>query len=99
MQVRYTSIVNVNSQATFYITPFLHCLKHFALCFQGLETYFWQAPEDYIGNKLVSYGQKIRIKTSWHIGRGDTAGISTKGPDIIIEVNEMNLKTICVLPF
>ena len=52
---------------------------------QGLETYFWQAPEDYIGNKLVSYGQKIQIKTSWHIGRGDTAGISTKGPDIIIE--------------
>ena len=55
-----------------------------------METYFWQAPEDYVGNKLVSYGQSIRIKTSWHTGRGDTAGISTKGPDIVLEVSNMH---------
>ena len=56
---------------------------------QGLETYFWQAPDAYVGNKLVSYGQNIRIKTSWHTGRGDTAGISTKGPDIVLEVGKI----------
>ena len=56
---------------------------------QGLETYFWQAPDAYVGNKLVSYGQNIRIKTSWHTGRGDTAGISTKGPDIVLEVSKI----------
>ena len=52
---------------------------------QGIETYFWQAPEQYIGNKLVSYGLRIKILTSWHTGRGDTAGTATNGPDIIIE--------------
>ena len=54
---------------------------------QGLETYFWQAPQEYIGNRLVVYGLKIKIKTSWHTGRGDTAGTSTLGPDIIIQVS------------
>ena len=54
---------------------------------QGLETYYWQAPEEYIGNRLVVYGLQIKIKTSWHTGRGDTAGTATLGPDIIIQVS------------
>jgi laminin alpha 1/2 len=52
---------------------------------KGLQTYFWQAPEQYIGNRLVSYGLHMKILTSWHTGRGDTAGTATKGPDIVIE--------------
>ena len=52
---------------------------------QGLETYFWRAPELYIGNKIVSYGQNMKISVSWHTGRGDTAGIYTKAPDIVFE--------------
>ena len=64
---------------------------------QGLETYFWPAPDAYVGNKLVSYGQNIRIKTSWHTGRGDTAGISTKGPDIVIEVRKIFIKLLILL--
>ena len=52
---------------------------------QGIETYYWQAPDQYIGNKLVSYGLKIKVMTSWHTGRGDTAGTATSAPDIIIE--------------
>ena len=56
-----------------------------ALVTLGIETYFWQAPEQYIGNKLVAYGLNIKILTSWHTGRGDTAGTATTGPDIIIE--------------
>ena len=32
----------------------------------------------YIGNRLVSYGLRIRMTTTWHRGRGDTAGYFTK---------------------
>ena len=50
----------------------------------GLDAYYWEAPEVYIGNKLVSYGQQITVLTSWHAGRGDTSGTPTKEPDVII---------------
>ena len=53
---------------------------------RGLETYYWQAPDIYTGNKLTSYGQSITVKTSWHKGRGDTAGTATLSPDIVIQV-------------
>lgn len=45
----------------------------------------FQAPEEYIGNRLVTYGLKLKILTSWHTGRGDTAGTATLGPDIVLE--------------
>ena len=51
----------------------------------GLDAYYWEAPDVYIGNKLVSYGQSITVLTSWHAGRGDTSGTPTKEPDVIIE--------------
>lgn len=54
---------------------------------RGLETYFWQAPNIYTGNKLTSYGQWVTVQTSWHRGRGDTAGSATLSPDVIIQVN------------
>ena len=44
-----------------------------------------KAPDLYIGNKLVSYGQAVTVLTSWHAGRGDTSGTPTKEPDVIIE--------------
>ena len=53
---------------------------------RGLETYFWQAPNVYTGNKLTSYGQVVTVQTSWHRGRGDTAGTATLSPDIVIQV-------------
>ena len=49
-------------------------------------TYFWEAPEPYLGERLVSYGLRISVRTSWHRGRGDTAGRLTKGPDIVLAV-------------
>ena len=49
-------------------------------------SHYRQAPEEYVGNKLVSYGQSIKLSTSWHRGRGDTAGYFTKSPDVILEV-------------
>ena len=52
---------------------------------RGLQTYYWQAPDSYIGNHLVAYGLNIKILTSWHTGRGDTAGTATLGPDIVLQ--------------
>jgi laminin alpha 1/2 len=51
----------------------------------GLDTYYWEAPEAYIGNKLVSYGQQMTVHTVWHAGRGDTSGTPTREPDVILE--------------
>ncbi len=53
-------------------------------CVKGASSYFWEAPSQYIGNRLVSYGQRLRVATSWHRGRGDTAGYFTKGPDMVL---------------
>eukprot|EP00095_Tigriopus_kingsejongensis_P006097 maker-scaffold691_size110934-snap-gene-0.29 protein:Tk06097 transcript:maker-scaffold691_size110934-snap-gene-0.29-mRNA-1 annotation:"laminin subunit alpha-1-like" len=50
-----------------------------------VDTYYWEAPEAYIGNKLIGYGQNVRIVTSWHRGRGDTSGYFTKGPDLVLQ--------------
>ncbi len=52
---------------------------------RGLQTYYWLAPKEYIGNRLVSYGLSIKILTSWHTVRGDTSGTATMGPDVVIE--------------
>nr|XP_040569600.1 laminin subunit alpha-1-like isoform X1 [Lepeophtheirus salmonis] len=56
---------------------------------QGIETYFWEAPSQYIGNRLVSYGQEIRVRTSWHKARGDTAGSPIRAPEVILEGENM----------
>ncbi len=50
----------------------------------GRDTYYWAAPEVYLGNRLISYGLRLRARTSWHRGRGDTAGRLTRGPDVIL---------------
>ena len=59
---------------------------------QGAQTYFWQAPDSYVGNKLISYGQDFKVRTSWHRGRGDTAGTHTKCPDVILKVGKYCIK-------
>merc|ERR1712107_885559 len=51
----------------------------------GLDAYYWQAPPQYLGNKLISYGQMLTVHTSWHTGRGDTSGTPTREPDVILE--------------
>ena len=50
------------------------------------ETYFWEAPSQFNGNKMTSYGQFMTISTAWHRGRGDTSGSFTRGPDMILQV-------------
>lgn len=51
---------------------------------QGVESYFWLAPEIYLKNKLSSYGSTFVFTVHWVIMRGDTSGKPTDGPNIIM---------------
>lgn len=50
----------------------------------GIESYYWLAPEPYLGNKLKSYGSNLVFNVHWVIMRGDTSGKPTEGPNVII---------------
>jgi len=60
---------------------------------RGAATYFWEAPEAYRGDRLVSYGLRMAVRTSWHRGRGDTAGKFTKMPDVVLVGAGMTIGT------
>lgn len=51
------------------------------------ESYYWMAPEAYMGSRLLSYGQNISFSVSWVTARGDTGGKPTRGPDVILVVS------------
>ena len=48
--------------------------------------YYWSAPDQYVGNKLTSYGSVLRVSIIWSVQRGDTSGEPVFNPDIIIAV-------------
>ncbi|XP_046676227.1 laminin subunit alpha-1 isoform X3 [Homalodisca vitripennis] len=50
----------------------------------GVDSYYWLAPAEYLGNKLTSYGATLTFRVSWVVMRGDTSGKPTMGPDIIL---------------
>jgi len=50
----------------------------------GVESYYWLAPAEYLGNKLTSYGATLTFRVSWVVMRGDTSGKPTMGPDIVL---------------
>ncbi|XP_069690531.1 laminin subunit alpha-2 isoform X2 [Periplaneta americana] len=50
----------------------------------GVESYFWLAPDPYLGNQLSSYGSNMNFSVSWVVMRGDTSGKPTVGPNIIL---------------
>lgn len=51
-----------------------------------VSQYYWLAPEQYLGNKLTSYGLALRLTVEWLVQRGDTYGKPIFNPDIIIVV-------------
>lgn len=53
--------------------------------FIGFDTYYWAAPQEYLGNKLYSYGGNLRFSISYVVGRGDVSGVFTEDADIILE--------------
>ncbi|KAI5705223.1 hypothetical protein M8J75_013109 [Diaphorina citri] len=48
------------------------------------ETYYWLAPQQYTGNRIGSYSLNLEFSVSWIVMRGDTSGIPTQVPDIIL---------------
>ena len=53
----------------------------------GVESYYWLAPERYVGNLLTSYGTNVTFTVSWVVMRGDTSGRPTVGPNMILVVS------------
>lgn len=49
-----------------------------------VESFYWVAPKEYLGNKLESYGSHLNFKVHWIVMRGDTSGKPTAGPNIIL---------------
>lgn len=58
----------------------------------GLDSYYWDAPQEYLGSKLYSYGGDIRFILSYVIGRGDTSGWYTRDPDVILQGGPRNIR-------
>lgn len=58
----------------------------------GINSYYWDAPQEYLGSKLYSYGGDIRFVLSYVVGRGDTSGWYTRDPDVILQGGPQNLR-------
>ncbi|CAH0558315.1 unnamed protein product [Brassicogethes aeneus] len=50
----------------------------------GIESLYWLAPKDYLGNVLEAYNGHLRFKVQWVVMRGDTSGEATFGPNVIL---------------
>jgi len=56
------------------------------------KPYYWVAPENYLGDKLYSYGGDLRFMIGYTILRGDVSGYYTEDADIIVEGGPDNLR-------
>uniref|UniRef100_A0A8D8X2U9 Laminin subunit alpha-1 n=1 Tax=Cacopsylla melanoneura TaxID=428564 RepID=A0A8D8X2U9_9HEMI len=48
------------------------------------HAYYWLAPHQYGGNRISSYRLNLEFSVSWVVMRGDTSGIPTQVPDVIL---------------
>lgn len=58
----------------------------------GIDNYYWDAPKDYLGEKLYSYGGDLRFVLSYVVLRGDTSGWFTEDADVILNGGPRNLR-------
>lgn len=49
------------------------------------KPYYWQAPKEYLGKKLYSYGGDLRFIIGYTVSRGDVSGEFTLDADVIVE--------------
>lgn len=56
------------------------------------DLYFWEAPKDYLGQNLYSYGNSLKYIISYVVVRGDTSGVYTDQPDVILEGGPDNIR-------
>lgn len=52
----------------------------------GYDMYYWQAPKDYLGEKIQSYGGQLKFVIGYAKDRGDTAGVHINNINVIMEV-------------
>ncbi|XP_064486467.1 laminin subunit alpha lam-3-like [Ornithodoros turicata] len=57
----------------------------------GMDMYYWEAPEKFLGNKLYSYGGDIKVMLNYVAARGDTSGHFVDGPVVILEGNGLRV--------
>ncbi|XP_051174494.1 laminin subunit alpha-1 isoform X1 [Leptopilina boulardi] len=48
------------------------------------ESPFWLAPKFYTGNRLSSYGSNFTFSVTWVVMRGDTSGVPTIQPNLLL---------------
>lgn len=56
------------------------------------KPYYWQAPKEYLGEKLYSYGGDLRFMIGYTVLRGDVSGYFTEDSDVILEGGPSNLR-------
>ena len=56
------------------------------------NVYYWEAPKDYLGQNLYSYGNDIKFLISYVVSRGDVSGYFTDDADIILEGGPDNIR-------
>ncbi|XP_054153012.1 laminin subunit alpha-2-like [Oppia nitens] len=54
--------------------------------------YYWEAPEDYLGQNLYSYGNDLKFHISYVVSRGDVSGYFTDDADMILEGGPDNIR-------
>ncbi|KAG1688573.1 Laminin subunit alpha-1 [Nymphon striatum] len=57
----------------------------------GTEMYYWQAPNDYLGKKIQSYGGNLRFVMGYAKDRGDTSGVFIHDTNVILEGRGMRI--------
>ena len=57
----------------------------------GENTYYWQAPKEYLGDQLYSYGNDLQFNIGYTVLRGDVSGFYTEDADVILQGGPHNL--------
>ena len=73
-QLQVTTI-DLSNDLNEYLQP-LHLKNYLSLSDDDLfneNLYYWQAPEQYVGGKLYSYGNELQFKLAYSVLRGDVA--------------------------
>lgn len=56
------------------------------------DNYYWDAPNEYLGQKLYSYGGDLKFVISYVVARGDTSGFYTEDADVILQGGPKNMR-------
>lgn len=58
----------------------------------GIDNYYWDAPQEYLGQKLYSYGGDLKFILSYVVLRGDVSGWYTEEADVVLQGGPDDIK-------